>query len=168
MWLPYEIHPETPGEGVSLEERFRGHDVAGMYKSLRQQGKNFGIEFGELKLLSNSHYALQAGEYARDKGQYHLFHKKVFHAYFTKLEDIGDPKIIGKLAAECNLDPADLAKSVAQGHYRDRLEEAQKQGKKYNVTGVPAFLIEGKLRIVGAQPIDVFRKVLSKAGAKKS
>lgn len=148
-----------------MKKRFAGHDIAGMYRSLRQQGKNFGLEFGDVVLLSNSHYALQAGEYARDRGKYHLFHKKVFHAYFTKLEDIGNRTIIANLASECDLDSADLEKAIDEGRYRDRLDEAQKQGKLYSVTSVPAFVIAEKFRIVGAQPLDVFRKILNQVKA---
>ena len=41
-----------------------------MYDQLRQRGKEFNIVFADRTLLSNSRLALEASEYARDKGKY--------------------------------------------------------------------------------------------------
>jgi predicted DsbA family dithiol-disulfide isomerase len=31
-----------------------------------------------------------------------------------------------------------------------------------NLTGVPTFIIDGKYKIIGAQPLDIFKEVISK------
>ena len=54
-----------------------------------------------------------------------------------------------------------MKQSINRGLYENRLKEAQKQGKLYNITGVPTFIIAEKFRIVGAQPLDAFRKILT-------
>jgi hypothetical protein len=41
-----------------------------MYDQLRQRGKEFNIVFADRTLLSNSRLALEASEYARDRGKY--------------------------------------------------------------------------------------------------
>jgi hypothetical protein len=84
-WISYELHPETPPEGILLSERFKGYDVSKMFDALRQRGKEFGIVFGDCSVLSNSRLSLEASEYARDMGKYEQFHEKIFHATAVRL-----------------------------------------------------------------------------------
>ena len=77
-----------------LSERFRGYDLSSFYDQLRARGKEVGVVFGNLTVLSNSRLALMASEYARDLGQYDSFYKNIFHAYFTEGLDIGKVDVI--------------------------------------------------------------------------
>ena len=86
----------------------------------------------------------------------------MFHAYFTEALDIGSLGVISSIAARCGLDAADMMNALKDGRYRSRLAEARKEGEKINLTGVPTFIINKKYKIVGAQPVDVFKKFLSK------
>ena len=134
-----------------------------MFDHLRQRGKKFGIVFGYRTLLSNSHLALEAGEYARDMGKHKKFHKHMFHAYFTEELDIGSLGVISPIAARCALDVGDMMNALKDGRYSSRLAEARKEGEKISLTGVPTFIINNKDKIVGAQPVDVFKEIFSKA-----
>ena len=135
-----------------------------MYEQLRQRGKELGIVFGNLTLLSNSRLALEASEYARDKGKYEGFHKTMFRFYFTEALDIGSMDVIKSVAAEIGLNVNDMMKAISEKRYSSILDEARKEGEKINLTGVPTFIINGKHKIVGAQPVEVFKEVFSKLG----
>ena len=127
-----------------------------MHDQLRQRGKEFGIVFGNRTLLSNSRLALEASEYARDMGKHESFHETMFRCYFTDARDIGSIDVIKSVATSSGLDADDLANALKDGRYRSRLTEARKEGEKINLTGVPTFIINGKHKIVGTQPVDVF------------
>jgi predicted DsbA family dithiol-disulfide isomerase len=116
-----------------------------MFDHLRLRGKEFGIVFGYRTLLSNSCLALEAGEYARDMGKHKKFHEQTFHAYFTEELDIGRMEVISPIAARCGLDLVDMMNALKDGRYRSRLAEARKEGEKINLTGVPTFIIKGKV-----------------------
>ena len=163
-WIGYELHPETPPEGILLAERFKGRDVSSRRDQLLQRGKEFGIIFGNRTLLSNSRLALEASEYARDMGQYESFHETMFRFYFTEVYDIGNIDVIKSVAAASGLDADDMVHALKDGRYISRLAEARKEGERINLTGVPTFIINGKYKIVGAQPVDVFKEIFSKAG----
>ena len=145
-----------------LSERFKGYDLAGFYDQLRARGKEAGIVFGNHTLLSNSNLALQASEYARDLGKYGDFHENMFQAYFTECLDIGNLEVIASVAGESGLDKAQMHSAVKDGRYVPRLISARKEGQQINLTGVPTFIIEGKHKLVGAQPLEVFRNLLDK------
>ena len=135
-----------------------------MYEHLRQRGKELGIVFGNHTLLSNSRLALEASEYARAMGKYEIFHETMFRFYFTEAYDIGSIGVITSVAAESGLDTEDMMKAISEKRYRSVLDQAHKDGRKINLTGVPTFIINEKHKIVGAQPVEVFKEVFSKSG----
>jgi predicted DsbA family dithiol-disulfide isomerase len=133
-----------------------------MYDHLRQRGKEFGIIFGDRTILPNSRLALEASEYARDVGKYEQFHEQVFQAYFTEIIDIGNTEKLCAVATRCDLDVIDMMNALKDRRYKSRLDEAKQEGLKINLTGVPTFIINGKHKIVGAQPVEVFTDLIEK------
>jgi predicted DsbA family dithiol-disulfide isomerase len=162
--VSFEIHPETPPEGVPLAMRLPDVDWDGMYENLRRTGAQYHIMFGKVTLLSNSRLALEASEFARKQGKHDLFSEKVFHAYFTEALDIGRKEVVMELAGAAELDVGELKDALLQERYAQRLREATAEGQRYNITGVPAFIINGKHKIVGAQPIEVFQDTIKRFG----
>ncbi len=162
-WLAYELRPETPPEGIPLTTLFPGVDLKQRYANMNRSGEPYGILFGELSRVSNSHLALEAGEFAKDAGKFHEYHKRVFRAYFSELQDIGNLDVLVKLATEAGLDAADLQTALKTGRYEPRLLHAREEAEKHSITAVPTFIIEGKHKIVGAQSMNVFRERLRAA-----
>lgn len=159
-WVPFQLRPATPPEGIPFSALFPGMDIKERYAGFNKAGEPFGLRFGERSFLSNSQPALEASEYARDNGNFDSFHEKVFRAYFTDLLDIGDTTILFRLAQEVGLDPEELKRSLDDGLYRTRIEEGLKEAARYGITAVPTFIINEVHRIVGAQPLESFRDKL--------
>jgi predicted DsbA family dithiol-disulfide isomerase len=160
----FEIHPETPPEGVPLAVRLPDVDWDGLYENLRRAGSQYKIIFGDVTMLSNSRLAMEASEFAREQGKYDFFSEKVFHAYFTEARDIGKQEVVMEAADAAGLDVEALQKALREGRYAQRLRESYEEGQRYNITGVPAFIINGNYKIVGAQPLEVFRDTLKNLG----
>lgn len=158
--MAYELRPETPTEGIPLTTLFPGVDLKQRYANMNRAGEPYGIVFGELSRVSNSHLALEAGEFAKDAGKFHEYHDRVFRAYFSELLDIGNLDVLVKLAVEAGLDAGDLRIALDTGRYAQRLQRAREAAEKHAITAVPTFIIEGKHKIVGAQPMKVFREKL--------
>ncbi len=159
-WRGLEIHPETPSEGVPLTARFRPQDIERMMAHLRAMGAPLGIPFVDRTLLSTSRPALQAAEYAREAGMFDAFHVALFSAYFSQGLDIGNRDVLLRIGAEAELNPDGLAEALESGRYLPKLRETQEEATRLGVTGVPTFFLGEKKRIVGAQPLDVFRAAL--------
>ncbi len=159
-WRGLEIHPETPPEGTPMAKRFRPEDISRIMQHLRSMGAPFGITFVDRPLLSNSHMALQAAEFSREQGRFDPFHAALFAAYFSHGLDIGNIDVLKQIGLETGLEAEALAHAVRSGMYLPKLAEAQEQAAKLGVNGVPTFFIGDKKSVVGAQPLDVFRKIL--------
>ncbi len=146
-----------------MAELFRVEDIKRMMEHLRIMGAQFGITFVDRPFLSNSRLALQAAEFSREKGRFPAFHVAVFAAYFSQGLDIGNAGVIGQIARDIGLDDEEMRKAIGSGKYLVRLEEMKEDAARHGVTGVPSFFINGKKNIIGAQPLDVFRKTFRSA-----
>lgn len=160
--MSYELHPETPPEGLLLSERFKGRDLAPFYAQLQSRGRELGIVFQKHTLLSNSRLALLASEYARDRGRHDVFHENMFQAYLSRARDIGRPEVIGTVAAESGLDAEETLAAAGDGRYASRLAQAAGEGRLLGLTGIPLFIVNNAYRITGAQPLEVFRDLLDR------
>ena len=160
--MSYELHPETPPQGMLLSERFKGRDLSLFYERLCARGNEVGIVFNTHKLLSNSRKALMASEYARDMNKYDAFHENIFHAYFTESLDIGNPDVIAAVATKSGLDGKKTLAAVSDGRYASRLDDVKREGRLLGLTGIPLFIVNNQYTIFGAQPIEVFRNFINK------
>lgn len=112
--------------------------------------------------MSNSNLAMQAGEFARDKGLYEPYHEAVFKAFFTDCYDIGKFEVIAEITRKLELDLSELENALAEKTYIQRLEETKQRAAANMVTAAPTFLIDDGPQITGAQPLDTFREALRK------
>jgi hypothetical protein len=76
-WLPFEIHPDTPPEGVLWKDYFAGMDPEAFFRQLDERGRKMGVRFGPQPFMSNSRKAMQGGEFAKEHGKYDAYHEPV-------------------------------------------------------------------------------------------
>jgi len=126
-------------------------------------GAPFGITFVDRPILSNSRLALQASEFARERNLFDPLHTALFAAYFSQGLDIGNIDILAMIAKEAGLNAGEMQNALQGGKYLPGLEAAKEEAAVRGVTGVPTFFIGDKKSVVGAQPLDVFRKALRSA-----
>jgi predicted DsbA family dithiol-disulfide isomerase len=161
--VSWEIHPETPRQGVPLERLF-GAGIRGAQEGQRQRCRELGLQFEPPRILSNSRLAIEAAEFARDAGKHPEFHRAILAAYFADSKDIGDVEVLIGLAEQLGLDAGALRGALAAGTYGPRREAAAAEAHRLGVTAVPTYLFEGGGRVVGAQSLDHFRQVLMSRG----
>jgi protein-disulfide isomerase len=98
--------------------------------------------------------AAEAAACANEQGKFWQYHDRLF-ANPSKLAD-GDLK---QHAAELGLNAAQFNSCVDSRKFRPQVDADLKAGEEAGVSGTPAFFINGRM-ISGAQPFDVFKKVI--------
>ena len=155
-----EIHPETPICGVDLRKYIS--ETNEMYEDLRSRGKDYGLNFCNVRVLPNSRKSLILGEYSRRIGKNEEFTDAIFKAYFEDCLDIGKDEVIIDLAKKIGLTKRDVENALEdpllQKIYANNCIEA----RKHNVTGVPTFIINDAYTIVGAQHEQTFIELFEK------
>ena len=100
----------------------------------------------------------------RAEGRHAEIHQGLFAAYWSEGRDIGDLDVLVEIAAAAGLD-ADKAREVLEcGAYADRVRESTITAHRLGVSGVPAWVVDDKVLIPGAQPHEVFDQVLAQMG----
>ena len=162
-WISYEIHPETPPEGISLERLF-GPGIIRSQEGQRQRCLELGLPFAPRLSLSNSRLAIEAAEFARETGKHPEFHRAVLAAYFGDCRDIGDVEVLAEVAERVGLDPIFLHAGLSNGKYAGAREAARAEADRHGITAVPTYIFAGGAKVVGAQSLDYFRRLLSARG----
>jgi predicted DsbA family dithiol-disulfide isomerase len=100
--------------------------------------------------------ALRLGELARELGRHHVFHDRVMDAYWAESLDIGDAEVLRYLSTAAGLPEEDVDAVIGSERYMDVVQDFTEQGLSIGVTGVPGFLLDLRLLVLGAQPDEVF------------
>jgi predicted DsbA family dithiol-disulfide isomerase len=153
-WAPFDLHPEYPPEGVPRPP------------STGQVEANFeakGLVYNPPPIRANSLKALRLAEHARAQGLFDPLHERVFDAYWAEAQNIGDPEALRALAQDVGLEGADEV--LESDAYRDVVQTSTAQALAAGVTGVPAFVLDGRLLVLGAHPREVFERAFAQLQA---
>jgi predicted DsbA family dithiol-disulfide isomerase len=110
------------------------------------------------EIVPNSRTALRLGELAREHGAFSGYHARVMDAYWAESLDIGDHAVLRELAAEAGLPGVEVEDVLTSSRYLDVVETSTRRAARIGASGVPAFLLDGRLLVVGAQPDEVFEQ----------
>ena len=165
VWLPFDLHPEYPPEGIPLAELHRRYGV-GDRDPLRERFAAAGLEYNRPEVVPNTRLALRLTELARERGLHKAFHDRLMSAYWSEAIDIGDPDELRRLAAEVGLDTQDVERVIADpAAYLDLVEGSTREAFSIGINAVPAFLLDRRLIVLGAQPLDAFRRAFAQLAA---
>jgi predicted DsbA family dithiol-disulfide isomerase len=155
-WLPFLLHPEYPPEGLPREQLLARYGP-GMTDRVRDFFAARGLPYNpNPDVVPNSMRAQQLTELARDLGLHTTVHDRLMDAYWSEAEDIGDPDVLRRLARELELPDADVEEVLEGDRYRDRIVDSTRQAASIGANAVPAFLLDSRLLVLGAQPNELF------------
>ena len=164
MWKPFDLHPEYPPEGIPLAELERRYG-AGFAERRRALFESAGLPFaGTLDKVPNSRGALMVAELARERGSFEALHPRLFSAYWASGRDIGGERVLVEEGTAVGLEEHEIIEALADGRYLERIEAETRAALELGAGGVPAWLVDARVLIPGAQPHDVFERVLERLG----
>jgi len=161
-WRGYQIHPDWPAEGMPVERVGSEAVRRAAWERIKALADAIELPMRPPAMLSNSRLALEAAEFALDAGKGEEFEERVYRAHFNEGANIGDPAVVGALAAEVGLDRGQLEAALASRKYSLKLENNALMAHQRGIGGVPTFVING-FSLVGAQSPDVMRQVMRRA-----
>jgi predicted DsbA family dithiol-disulfide isomerase len=84
-------------------------------------------------------------------------------AYWAEARNIGDAEELRALAAEVEIDDPEVAWDDPA--YLERVLASTGQAHSIGVTGVPGFLLDRRLLVLGAQPRELFARAFEQLRA---
>jgi len=165
-WVHFPLHPETPPQGRSLEELFRGRNVdrKAMHAQMKARMDAEGLPYGERTMTYNSRLAQELGKWADTQPGGDAIHDALFRAYFVDARDISQPDVLLDIVKAVGL-PVDAAREVLETRtFKAAVDADWELSRQYGITGVPTF-VAGRQGVVGAQPYETLERLVQEAAA---
>ena len=83
-------------------------------------------------------------------------------AYFTDARSMGDHGVLRQVAREAGLDAARVDEVLSSEAYGDEVQRDLDEARELGVSGVPFYVLDRKLAVSGAQPVEVFAEALQR------
>lgn len=164
-WLPFDLHPEYPPEGLPREQLIAKYGPR-MTERMHSFFADRGLPYNpHPEVIPNSMHALQLTELARELDRHEAVHERLMDAYWSEAQNIGDPDVLRRLAAELELPANDVEGVLGGERYRDRIEDSTRRANLSGANAVPAFLLDRRLLVLGAQPNEVFEQAFRQLDA---
>ena len=162
MWLPFELHPEAPVEGIPREAYFGRERSDQMRQHLDAMAAQVGLSMRHRDVIINSRRALGAAEFAREHGRFEEMHLALFKAHWEgtgRLDEVGDLVRIGE---EIGLDAAALRTAIEEDRYAAVIDDNRKEAESVGINAIPAHIFGRRYLVLGAQPYAAFKDVLDR------
>ena len=159
--MHFPLHPDTPPEGRSLEELFRGRNVAvqAAHDRLYALMDAERLPHGPRTHTYNSRLAQELAKWAEAKPGGDAIRDALFKAYFVDGRNISDSAVLADVARSVGLPAAEAGDVLRQRRFSAAVDRDWATSRDYGVTGVPTF-VSGGYRVVGAQPYEALVQLL--------
>jgi predicted DsbA family dithiol-disulfide isomerase len=84
----------------------------------------------------------------------------LFRAYFHEGRHVGERAVLVDVAAEAGLDRAWAEAQLAGDARAADVAQSQREAARLGIQGVPFVVLDDRLGVSGAQPVDVFERAL--------
>ena len=167
-WRPYYLYWDTPPEGRELPAYILRARAGGSEERLKEIALSYGMEFRSTERIYNTRLAHEATEYARENGRGNEFHKALFRRVYAEGQDPSQWSVLRATAEEVSLNAEEMQQLMEGNRYTGYVEEQVRWAQQIGVTGVPTYVINERYAVVGAQPYDVFKNILTQIMNQKS
>ena len=136
------------------EERIEG---------ISELGRAEGLDFRYADTqYSNTFDAHRLTKFAHSKGNTAV-EPLLFQAYFTEGRVLADHDVLVEIATEAGLDADEVRAMLDSDAFAEEVRADESEAYRMGVTGVPFFVINGKLALPGCFEVDGFKQAITQA-----
>ena len=158
-WYPFQLNPAMPLAGMDVEEYLASKfgnpaELKPALDKLTEVGKSEGINFhfdkvSRIPNTLNAHRIMKLAETEQLSAA--ELAEEFLRGFFESGLDIGDRDVLSELAMRHGLEYKDISKTLDDDLTRRAVLSQEAQVRQGGVSGVPNFLVNRRLFLVGAQ-----------------
>ncbi|HDZ80412.1 MAG TPA: DsbA family oxidoreductase [Roseobacter sp.] len=167
-WHPFQLNPDMPATGMDrrayLEGKFGGKAGAiKAYAPVVEHAEKAGlkINFEAMQRTPNTLNAHRLIHWAGIEGRQTAAVSALFKAYFVDARDIGDTEVLSDIADAIEMDASLVSRLLATDADVQDIRDRDAHSRKMGISSVPTFIVAGRHAVPGAQPPELWKKVLS-------
>ena len=167
-WLPFQLNPDLPPEGISrreyIERKF-GPGGARNYSRIAGVGKEVGIDFAfdAITVQPNTVNAHRLMHYGAQHEREDEVAESLFQAYFLEGAVITDLDALADIGARAGLERDAVRAYLASDEDRELVLRADLQARQAGIGGVPFFIFNRKLAVSGAHEPETLLDAMREA-----
>jgi predicted DsbA family dithiol-disulfide isomerase len=170
-WYPYQLNPDMPAGGVSTAEYLSARfgspaNVQPALNHIVTEGRKEEIEFrfDRIANMPNTLRAHQVLYLAESEGvDQGAVAEELMQAFFERGADIGDTETLLELASRHGLAGADVLKVIDDEATKQVVLSREAQVRSSGISGVPGYLLNRRLLVIGAQDTDTLVSAFDRA-----
>ncbi len=170
-WKSFELDPNAPAtseeDTYTMLARKYGmsrEDARTRVAGVASRAKSVGLHYDfDKAVIVNSFQAHRLIQLAKTKALGDAAEERLFKAYFTDGENIGDTDALVRLGTEIGLDANAVTDMLAGDAFSEAVRIDEYEAQQFGIRGVPFFAIDRKYGISGAQSADHFLAALEQA-----
>jgi predicted DsbA family dithiol-disulfide isomerase len=168
-YRPFLLDPDTPPEGTDIPAmlaRKYGPDFRRIWTRLEGEARKVGIDLD----LSRQRWSFPTERahvlirHAAGKGTQPALVRALFRANFLDARNVSDPAVLADVAGPHGFAGGEVERLVNDSDELARTRAEAEQAIAMGVHGVPLFVFGGRVAVSGAQPEDVLRAAIDRAG----
>lgn len=169
QWQPFELNTDMPAEGENLTQH-----ISRKYGSTPEEGKrtadqitelgaemDFKFDFFDGMRIVNTRDAHSLLDYAKDHGKQTELQLRLFDAYFNQRKDISDRQILVQELKLIGLNSDEALLQLENNEALERVKTTENFWRDQGVSSVPTIVFNRTSALTGAQPVNVYKKVLT-------
>jgi len=118
----------------------------------------------EIERVPKSFDALRLAELARERGLHPPLHQRLMDAFWVRGRNLGDRDVLVEEGGAVGLVEDEIREVLAGDRYGELVTLSTQGALEAGASGVPAFAVDGRILIPGAQPEEVFEQVMDRFG----
>lgn len=173
VWRAFELDPSapkvSPDAGTMAERLARKYGTNAaqaqvMIDRVVNVAKGDGLDFRFDRITpGNTFDAHRVVHLAHDRGVQDAMKERLMKAYLSEGAAIGEPEVLVGLAREVGLDEREVRDVLSGERYAREVRQDEALARELGISGVPFFVLAGRLGVSGAQPAETLLGALDKA-----
>lgn len=166
-WHPFQLNPDMPADGMDrrayLEGKFGGKEGAvRAYAPVAETAEKVGAEMNleKIERTPNTIDAHRLIHWAGIEQRQGFVVDLLFKAYFVDGRDISDHEVLSDIADTAELDASMIARLLDSDSDLEDIRNRDAHSRKMGVNSVPTFIVANQHAVPGAQPPEMWVKVI--------
>lgn len=170
-WLPFELNPDMPDEGMARADyraaKFGVARAAQLDEEMTARGRDEGIAFAfdRQSWTPNTRKAHRLIAHAGRVGGADALVEALFRAYFEEGQDIGDEGVLLGIATAVGLDRDACRSALTDEALGAEIVALERRAGEIGVSGVPFFIVDDRWAVSGAQSPETWIEALRERAA---
>ncbi|MGI8547595.1 MAG: DsbA family oxidoreductase [Gemmatimonadaceae bacterium] len=171
VWRSFELDPtakrkyqQSQAELLAAKYGVPLDQAKAMDANMTAEAKKEGLEFRFDRVqVGNTFDAHRLIHFAATEGKRDAMVERLFRAYLTDGEAIGETDVLVRLGTEVGLNAGAVREVVESTAFADEVRADEERARAFGISGVPFFAIDERYGVSGAQPPEMLLDALRQA-----